>query len=280
MADEAKIEGQESVPGGDALTYEAYQNSILAEDKPLVLDEDMADEKGAAQVEPAFALEEGVPKQEEKVVPLAALHEERQRRQKQDAELQQQRELNLRLLEMLSNPAPEPVEQLQRDPLDYVTYADLQALKAEQAKETLPTFKALIEIKEDMERIKHADYDQVVDDAFKGLVKTTPWLSQRIFQTANPAQEAYKAARELKMLTQNNNNAVPPPAPEGDIDLRLQAQKVANQQRQPATAGAGANAAPANPLGIEALLALPNDQFSQVINSLTEAQKRKLFSGG
>ena len=282
MADEMGNEQQDLVPEEWLKAEQAEQAAILDEGDP---DRIMAD--GPVLVtpkeEPAPAPE---PKQEEKVVPLAALHEERTKRQERDAELTQQKALNLRLMEMLEKPAPtEPTEPefYDDDPVTVGTLKKLVPTLVTPGPQSINPVAIGAAVRmvmlEEKARESYPDYDEVVEsfrpfllskDAQDAMVARAQSSGKSIFEVA------YTMAKQWR-----EPDATPSPQtpdiPKGT--LKLQNEKVENQKRQPATATGGAGSAPAEALTIEALLSLPADDFKAVWNGLKPAQQRKLSGG-
>lgn len=120
------------------------------------------------------------PPVEEKTVPLAALKSEREKRQ----------ELEKRLKELETKPAPERVN-FYDNPEAHLD----QRFQEIEARATARTYAAL----EAAEKETHADFDEVAAEVIEAA-KLHPTLVQTIMQAANPAREMYRQGMKIRQF--------------------------------------------------------------------------------
>jgi hypothetical protein len=118
------------------------------------------------------------PPVEEKTVPLAALKSEREKRQ----------ELERRLKELETKPAPERVN-FYDNPEEHLN----QRFQEIEARATARTYAAL----EAVEKEAHPDFDEVAAEVI-AAAQQHPTLANQIMQAANPAREMYKVGQKLR----------------------------------------------------------------------------------
>ena len=204
--DELKQElTEQGVPDEEMEKYiaQANEDGLLEEEKP----EDTPAEpeqpdgdtppKEGEEVEPEP--EKEVP-EEQKTVPLAALHEERMKRQERDRQLQQ---LQQKLQELEQKVNQPPQEEEEQDPLKVMVNETVQ--------ETLRPYmeaqrqKAILDNAEEQARNKYADNDDVTNpvmDYLKaGALNRDPNALQQynmIVHSPNPAEMMYHIGRSFK----------------------------------------------------------------------------------
>ena len=120
------------------------------------------------------------PPVEEKTVPLAALKSEREKRQ----------ELEKRLKELETKPAPERVN-FYDNPEAHLD----QRFQEIEARANARTYAAL----EAAEKETHADFDEVAAEVIEAA-KQHPTLVQTIMQAANPAREMYRQGMKIRQF--------------------------------------------------------------------------------
>lgn len=172
-----------------------------------------ASDPGDENPEPAQQATEAAPpaasQDEPGHIPVAALRDERQRRQtaeeeaRKNAEQLRQYEAYFQSLQQQQQPqpqAPDPNE----DFAGWLNWRDQQI--AAQIRDTImqevtqygdqfrTTTRA--EVSELQARQRHQDYDQVIDGSFKEAVAANPFLVSQLAQAQDPAEFAYNAGKQ------------------------------------------------------------------------------------
>jgi hypothetical protein len=121
---------------------------------------------------------------------LAAMQEERRKRQ----EIEQQ------LLQYKQQPQtpPEPPKPFWEDP-DGAVAQYQKALEATKAETAQNFFKQRLEFTEELARVKYPDYNEVVE-VFKEVAQQAPGLVQQCMTSQNPAEFAYKLGKHHKEM--------------------------------------------------------------------------------
>lgn len=141
----------------------------------------------------------GTPPQEQEPgrVPVAALQDERQKRQQLEAQLEQALGLlNQRQAQQPQQPPPDMFD----DPDGFKAHFREQ-LKAELLQELGPTMQhqgvmTRAEVSEMLARQKYEDYDQTVE-SFKEAMQANPFLLTQLQQAPDPATFAYNAGKQF-----------------------------------------------------------------------------------
>ncbi len=229
--------------------------------------------------------EAGEPDAGDKVVPLAALHEERQKRQERDKKIETL-ETSLGLQRLLT-------EQLAGIETDSERYNDEDPITHAQAREVytdkdtlVQMFGQMIGVCAELERLKHGDYDEVMK-VFEPYLNENAGFQQMVFSASNPAAEAYRLAKQLLPATpetgsEQEGSETWPGTGEKSFPMsknEILKEKMNNQEKAPKISVISGEGDDLPNLTIEKLLEMPRDEFGKVWDNLTSAQKRK-FSGG
>lgn len=178
-------------------------DDILSDDTPQIEQQEetsqLRDEQGrfAAQDtgEPQeTAQQEGPPpsEPEQSHIPIAALKDERAKRQQIEAERQQLAE-RLQQYEAWFAQQQGQGQQQEHDPLEIIAQQVMQRLQPQTEMQMLTM---RVNVAEDIARQKWADYDEKVEH-FKAAVQQNPFLLQELKAAPNPAEYAYNAAQRI-----------------------------------------------------------------------------------
>lgn len=129
--------------------------------------------------------------QEPSHIPIAALKDERTKRQQIEAERQQLAE-RLAQYEAYFQSQQQPQEE-EVDPIQLIAQQVMSQLQPQQELQAL-TMK--VELAEHMARQKWTDYDEKVEH-FKEAAKSNPFLIQELRGASNPAEYAYTVANKI-----------------------------------------------------------------------------------
>lgn len=166
------------------------------------------DQQGEEQQEPeAPAAQEGPPpsEQEPSHIPVAALKDERSKRQQIEAEKQelaarlQRYEAYFQQLEQQSQQTDE-----EPDPVAVLTAQIKQQVMSEVQHQQLTDRVNMTEV---LARQKWADYDEKVE-LFKEEVQKNPYLMQQLMRAPNPAEYAYQVSEQIA-VARNYGSAQP-----------------------------------------------------------------------
>lgn len=210
------------------------------------------------------------PSGEQKMVPLAALHEERSRRQA----LQKEREyLNTRLTllegvfrsQLHEKNANSPSEEggKSNDPPDMKQARNLFGDMYHVA-----LFPEFLAIREEISRLKHPDYDEVIS-GFSDHLRSNASLQQAVLNAEDPAEMAYKLAKHGSAIWETSDKQ----------SAKRNLEKIEKNLNAPRTPSARGGEISLEGVSIERLLEMPHDDFSRVWNALTPAQRRRLCQG-
>lgn len=165
-------------------------------------------------------------------IPIAALKDERGKRQTLERELEQARAV-LQQYEgyFAQQPAPQAPEiDPEQDPLAWLKSEVTKAVLAEVQPQTQEQqFRTHVHVSEQFARSKWPDYDQKVE-VFKSMVQQAPVLWQAMQEAADPAAYAYNAANN--MLSARALGDAPAPS-EAEIEARLREKIMAEIGVQP-----------------------------------------------
>lgn len=143
---------------------------------------------------PETAQQEGPPpsEPEQSHIPIAALKDERAKRQALENEYRQAAE-RLQQYEAYFAQQNGQQQQQEQDPLEIIAQQVMSRLQPQTEMQML-TMK--VDMAEQVARTKWADYDEKVEH-FKAAVQTNPFLLQELKAAANPAEYAYNAANRI-----------------------------------------------------------------------------------
>jgi hypothetical protein len=131
--------------------------------------------------------------QEPSHIPVAALKDERAKRQQYEDQLRQATE-RLQQYEAYFAQQQGGTEQEQEpDPVEFIAQQVMQRLTPQTEAQMLTM---RVNVAEEFARQKWADYDEKVEH-FKEAAKTNPFLLQELRTAANPAEYAYNAANKI-----------------------------------------------------------------------------------
>lgn len=174
------------------------------------------DEPGEEQQEQPAQVEPPATEQEQSHIPMAALKDERTKRQqleeqyRQAAERLQQYESYFQQLNAYQEEQGPPDPQV--DPAGYAQYVSEQARQAAQANVQQYgqqyVVQARVDVSEMMARQKWTDYDEKVQ-VFKEAVASNPFLVQELQNAPDPATYAYNAAAKILEARTYGSNAGP-----------------------------------------------------------------------
>lgn len=138
--------------------------------------------------------EEGPPpsEQEPTHIPMAALKDERTKRQQLEAERQQLAE-RLQQYEAYFQQVQNGGQEEEPDPIQLIAQQVISQLQPQQEMQMLTQ---KVEFAETLARQKWADYDEKVEH-FKEAAKANPFLIQELRTAANPAEYAYNVANRI-----------------------------------------------------------------------------------
>jgi hypothetical protein len=177
-----------------------------------------ASQEPGEQEQPAIepeAPQDGPPPsdQEPAHIPFAALKDEREKRQRAEAERQQVLE-RLQQYEAYYQQQNAPASEEDADPVALIA-AQVQQMMMPQVQQQILT--ARVEVAETLARQKWADYDEKVEH-FKEAVKANPYLLQELTASPNPAEYAYNAAN--KMLEAKQYGTATPSREQLEAEIR------------------------------------------------------------
>ena len=144
--------------------------------------------------QPETAQQEGPPpsEPEQSHIPIAALKDERAKRQQSEAERQQLAE-RLQQYEAYFAQQNGQQPQEEQDPLEIIAQQVMQRLQPQTEMQMLTM---RVNVAEDIARQKWSDYDEKVE-TFKAAVQQNPYLLQELKNAANPAEYAYNADNRM-----------------------------------------------------------------------------------
>lgn len=137
-------------------------------------------------------------------IPLAALQDERTKRQRAEDEARQMRDA-LAQYEAYFQQREQPQPQLEEDPIAYFTQAVSEQL-APQLQQELLTQK--VQIAETMARQRWDDYDAKIE-LFKAEAQRNPFLLQQVSAAQDPASYAYNVANQIADAQRYNGQPAP-----------------------------------------------------------------------
>lgn len=189
-------------------------------------------EPGEEQQEAPEA-QEGTPpseQQEPSHIPIAALKDERTKRQQLEAERQQMAE-RLQQYEAYFQQLQNGGQEEEPDPIQLIAQQVMSQLQPQQEMQMLTQ---KVDFAEALARQKWADYDEKVEH-FKEAAKANPFLIQELRAAANPAEYAYGVANKILEAKQYSQQ----PSREDD-KARMRAEIMAelgmsNQPKAPTT---------------------------------------------
>jgi len=157
------------------------------------------DEAGRFAPKDAGEAQESVPQEgpppsepEQSHIPIAALKDERAKRQALENEYRQAAE-RLQQYEAYFAQQQGQGQQQEQDPLEIIAQQVMQRLQPQNEMQMLTM---RVNVAEDIARQKWADYDEKVEH-FKAAVQQNPFLLQELKAAANPAEYAYNAAQRI-----------------------------------------------------------------------------------
>ncbi len=207
---------------------------------------------------------------EHKKVPLAALHEERSRRQalqKEKEYLDTRLELMENLLRSRLNDNLYPPEE--GDKNSDSNGSDLNQTRAPSRNMYgMDFYPEFIAIREEIARLKHPDYDDVIK-GFAGRLGSDIALQQAVLNADDPTEMAYKLAKQGSDIWRSGERE----------STRKKAEKIEKNLNAPKTPTARGGEAFPEGVSIEKLLEMPHDEFSKIWDSLASAQRRRLCQG-
>lgn len=130
--------------------------------------------------------------QEPTHIPIAALKDERTKRQAIEAERQQMAE-RLQQYEAYFQSLQNGQSEEEPDPLELITQ---QVMSRVQPQHEMQMLVQKTEFAEELARQKYADYDEKVEH-FKEAAKANPFLIQELRSAQNPAEYAYRVANQI-----------------------------------------------------------------------------------
>lgn len=126
-------------------------------------------------------------------IPMAALKDERTKRQQIEAERQQLAERLQQYETYFQQLQAQTGQEEEQDPIELIAQQVMSRLQPQNEMQML-TVK--VELAEQLARQKWADYDEKVEH-FKEAVKANPFLLQELRNSTNPAEYAYNAANRI-----------------------------------------------------------------------------------
>lgn len=204
-------------------------------------DQDAGSPQGEGQVLPGEpeggeAVAERAPTEhEDRLVPLAALREEREKRQRLQAEVQRQREIldHLTRAELSRQPqAPAKQEQEQEDPLSVMIRSEAEKLvqplaRKVQEREQQEAFNSRLAATEAGARRRYQDYDRIVGvvstEAMRRAQEGDAGLARVLLSSPDPAEMAYTLGKRWEFEAMQRGQSVggstgsktPPQMPRG-----------------------------------------------------------------
>lgn len=159
--------------------------------------------------------EEGPPPSESEPghIPIAALKDERNKRQRAEDEARQAQE---RLAQYEAYFAQQSQQQpdAEQDPIEFLAQEVLNRVQPQTQQQYMLM---RVEVAEQFARSKWADYDDKVE-TFKEEAQRNPYLWQELARAPNPAEYAYNAAQNI-LAARTYGTATPPS--EAEIEARL-----------------------------------------------------------
>lgn len=139
---------------------------------------------------------------EQSHIPLAALQDERTKRQRAEDEARQTRETLAQYEAYFQQQAqPQPED----DPIAYVAQTVREQL-APQLQQAL--LEQRVQVAETMARQRWTDYDEKIE-VFKAEVQRNPFLAQQLLQAPDPASYAYSVAGQIAEAQRYGGNPAP-----------------------------------------------------------------------
>lgn len=166
------------------------------------------------------------PEPQEERIPIAALKDERSKRQQLEQRLQEYEQYFAQLQQAPRQPAqPQEEPDMFADPEGFKAHLAAQ-IRQELLKEVQPTIQqsqimTRAEVSEIMARQKYEDYDATVEQ-FKEALATNPFLLSQLQQAADPATFAYNAGKQWA-AAKNYGSEAPPSREqiEAEVEARL-----------------------------------------------------------
>lgn len=200
-----------------------------------------------------------------KMVPLAALHEERGRRQA----LQKEREHLRNRLDFLKEVVKSQTS-LDPDNEDDRESSTLDATKAKKFFQDVyqsSLFPQILALREDIVRLRHSDYDEVIG-RFAPELSSDPSLQKVVMEADDPAETAYQIAKQSIELSADEERR------ENKTVQRIE--RNINAPRTPVSSGIGISP---GGISVEKLLEMPQEEFSRIWDTMNSTQRRKLCQG-
>lgn len=165
---------------------------------------------------------------EQSHIPIAALKDERAKRQQIEAERQQLAE-RLQQYDAYFAQQNGQQQQQEQDPLEIITQQVMAKLQPQTEMQMLTM---RVDMAEQVARTKWADYDEKVEH-FKEAVQSNPFLLQELKAASNPAEYAYNAAQRILEAKSYGQPGPSREAMETEIREKLMAELGLNKPKVP-----------------------------------------------
>ena len=218
----------EILSGEEESTSEAIEAAETAQRERDELGRFKAKQSGEAEeVEPTEP-ESVTPTQQEERIPIAALKDERSKRQQLEQRLQEYEQYFAQLQQAPQQQQPQEEPDMFADPDGFKAHLAAQ-IRAELLKEVQPTIQqsqimTRAEVSEIMARQKYEDYDATVEH-FKEALASNPFLLSQLQQAPDPATFAYNAGKQWQ-AAKNFGSEAPPTREQIEAELR---EKIMNE---------------------------------------------------
>lgn len=169
------------------------------------------EEEPAPQPEPESVTP--TPEAEPERIPIAALKDERSKRQQLEQRLQEYEQYFAQLQAQPQQQQPQEEPDMFADPEGFKAHLAAQ-IRADLLREVQPTIQqsqlmGRAEVSEMLARQKYEDYDAIVDGHFKEALSANPFLLNQLQQAPDPATFAYNAGKQWAAAKSYGSEAAP-----------------------------------------------------------------------